>query len=113
MIDDSLLQAVIVLRDWGAQKSFVRRLWVFGSRLKGAPRDDSDIDVALEIDPIGNDEIALTSWISSSAAWREELQEKLPHKLDLQFYDSTGQQSHVVTYINGCSVLIYQRVIRP
>lgn len=110
MIDDNLLQLVIVLRDWAAENPFVRRLWVFGSRLRGNQRDDSDIDVALEIDPIGNDEIPLTSWISSSDRWREELQPKLPHQLDLQFYDSTDQKSHVVQYINCCSALIYERV---
>ena len=100
---------VSLLRKWAAKKAFVRRMWLFGSRLTGNQRDDSDLDIALEIDAIGNDEIALTSWVTTSTAWREELQLLLPHKLDLQLYDSTDQRSNVVRYVNCCSALIYER----
>jgi len=37
------------LRAWAIVESFIRRVWIFGSRARGDHRIDSDIDVAVEI----------------------------------------------------------------
>jgi uncharacterized protein len=109
VVNEELFEVMRVLRAWATKEPFVRRLWVFGSRLRGTQRTDSDLDVALEIDPVGNDEIPLTSWLSGAAQWRAELQARLPYVLDLQLYDATGHQSNVVQYVNCCGALVYDR----
>lgn len=112
MIEPQICDAFAILRVWAENNSFVRRLWVYGSRLRGTQRIDSDLDVAIEIDPVGNDHTAGTSWIANSAVWRADMQAKLQnlhYKLDLQHYDSSVTGSKVVQYINCCSALVYER----
>ena len=107
-VDDELFSIIRDLRAWAAQKAFVRRLWVFGSRLRGMQRPDSDLDVALEIEAVGNDENALTSWLSVSASCKSEIQCLCPFSIDLQVFDSSAP--HVVQYVHFCSMLVYERV---
>ena len=84
-------------------------MWVFGSRLRGTYRDDSDLDVALEIDPLPKDEDVLTSWIPESSAWETELGNLVPYRVDLQLFDLDDPKSAIVRYVSCCSMLLYVR----
>ena len=108
-MDTQLFEATQRLREWCHAKPFVRRLWLFGSRLRGTHRDDSDLDVALEIDPLPKDEDVLTSWISESSAWETELRAIVPYQVDLQLYDLDDARSVVVGYVKCCGMLLYAR----
>ncbi|MGF6638398.1 nucleotidyltransferase family protein [Paraburkholderia sp. 35.1] len=109
MIDDGLFDAIKRLRGWAQARRHVRRLWVYGSRLKGVQRTDSDLDVAMEIDPVGNDETARDSWGCHRTEWETEMTALVPYKVHLQDYDLTNPTSRVVAYIGCCAALVYQR----
>ena len=109
MIEEGVFDAMRALCGWARGHPFVKRLWIFGSRLKGVQRLDSDLDVALEIDPIGRDEIALTSWIRHSSEWKDELAPLTRYPIDLQFYDPTDRKCRIVDYVACCAALIYER----
>ncbi|GAB7543676.1 nucleotidyltransferase family protein [Cupriavidus sp. 8B] len=64
MIEDALFGVINTLRSWAESQPHVRRPWIFGSRLKGMQRVDSDLDVAMEIDPVGGDESAAVTWVA-------------------------------------------------
>jgi uncharacterized protein len=88
-----LLPAAEALHSWSESKPFVRRTWIYGSRTNGTAKPESDLDVAIEISPVGNDEDAHTSWVSEAARWRAELQPLLPdHALHLQWYDESNRE---------------------
>lgn len=72
------------LRFWAEGKPFVRRLWIFGSRAKGMQSPKSDLDVAVDFDPVGNDEDCVTTWTFEGERWTEELQRSLPWRLQLE-----------------------------
>ena len=83
---------------WGSLKPFVKKIMLFGSRVSGIshksgqpPLANSDLDVAVEIEPIGNDDNSFTSWISEAKNWEEEISKllNLPAgiKIDLQRLD--------------------------
>jgi predicted nucleotidyltransferase len=78
VIEDGLFDATRKLRSWAQGRDFVRRLWVFGSRVRGLQRPDSAFDAALEIDPVGRDELPLVSWMAHHSKWVAELTAVLP-----------------------------------
>lgn len=82
-------------------------MWIFGSRARGDYRPNSDVDLALEIDPIGNDEDALTSWVSESSGWRTQLSAIIPGEVDLDLYDSSDAHSVVKDAVDREGLLVY------
>src|SRR5437667_727914 len=40
---------IAFLKAWACTNKRIKRLWIFGSRVKGRNRDDSDLDLAIEI----------------------------------------------------------------
>lgn len=85
----------------------MRRLWIYGSRAKGTAEAESDLDVAVEIDPVGNDEDICTSFVTEANGWRSELQPLLPYKLHLEWYDCTNKL--VWDGVNSAGILVYER----
>jgi predicted nucleotidyltransferase len=76
-MDESIINT---LRDWAASKSFIIRLWVFGSRVKKNHRDDSDLDIAVQIGRIEKFYGPAEAWFCRRAEWDAELQARLPMK---------------------------------
>jgi uncharacterized protein len=103
------LRAVAVrLSEWASRVPSISRVWIFGSRIKGTHRHDSDLDVAIEIDrnPAEN---LVTSWFFNSKEWEPQIEALIPWELDLQWYDLGGETPHVVEYVDEQSVLVYVR----
>lgn len=63
-----------------------RRVWVFGSRVRGTERPDSDLDVAVEHDAMPRDSDAFTTAIGEADNWRNELGPCVSAPLDPQSY---------------------------
>ena len=104
---DNLSPAAETLRAWASEKPFVRRVWIYGSRAKGTPKPDSDLDVALEIDPVGNDEGSYTSFLHEAEGWRAELRPQLEYQLHLKWYDASN--APVREGVNSAGILVYER----
>ena len=103
-----LEQAKQVLQSWAATKPFVRRLWIYGSRAKGLQRPESDLDVAIEFDP-NDGENCLTTWTFEGDSWQKELQQSLPWRLQLEWYDPGGSTARIENGIRDGGILVYQR----
>lgn len=99
------------LSSWAHRVECVRRLWIYGSRARGDSGPESDLDVAVEIDPIGNDETAEVSFISTASQWRSELEPHIPFKLHLQWYDPAGSYVEVQRGVETSGVLVYERAV--
>lgn len=97
-----------VLRSWAQSRSFVRRLWIYGSRAKGTHSLASDLDVAIDFDPL-NDEDCETTWVCESQGWQDELQASLPWRLQLEWYDPGGSTPRIAGGISDGGILIYER----
>jgi predicted nucleotidyltransferase len=96
------------LRSWGEARSFVRRLWIYGSRARALHRPDSDLDVAIEFDP-NEGENCLTTWTFQGDAWEKELQQSLPLRLQLEWYDPDGSTPRIESGIRDGGILVYRR----
>lgn len=109
MIEDALFSTIQTLRSWAESQPHVRRLWIFGSRLKGTQRVDSDLDIAMEVDPVGGDETAAVTWVAHRQEWERALAMLTRYNVQLHEFDSTNPTSKVVGYVSCCSVLVYAR----
>jgi predicted nucleotidyltransferase len=78
------------IADWCPHPSI--RIYLFGSRLRGDHRDDSDVDMAIEITDYG-DEAACT-WFGNQdiAEFREDLPKDLPAPLHVLRADDDEEQ---------------------
>ena len=100
-----------VLREWASATPCVRKVWIFGSRATGTFRDNSDLDVAVQIDPINRDETAYASWFHEKGGWQAQLQRQLNVKLDLEWFDPSGSTPTIAKGLSEGSVVIYERAI--
>ena len=48
-MNSKLDKIIPILFSWAKSKSFISRLWVYGSYVHGDPKPDSDIDIAIEV----------------------------------------------------------------
>jgi predicted nucleotidyltransferase len=93
---------------WARQKPLIKRVFVFGSRVRGDHRPDSDIDIAVELDPNhfqGVDESGgLATWMFETEAWKDEL-----HRLlQLERYHA-GQTPTIASGLARSRVLVYEK----
>lgn len=71
---------------WARGKPLVKRVYLFGSRVRGDHGPDSDVDIAVELDPAvfrGVDESGgLATWMFETKEWKEELEKLIPLKVN-------------------------------
>ena len=97
------------LTEWAESQPRVRRLWIFGSRAQGNARPDSDLDLAVEIEPVADSEETLPYWMTCSERWQSELQRRSEHPVDLDWFDPDGSTPRVARAIREGSILLYDR----
>lgn len=78
--DSALCAAISTLQAWAKTTPEVVNVWIFGSRVRGAHRPDSDVDVAVEHDA-GED------FGGRQDEWRKLLRPQIGLPLDLWVYD--------------------------
>jgi predicted nucleotidyltransferase len=97
----------VLLSIWAAETPLVKRLWLFGSRVRGEHREDSDVDVAIELDMTavkGVDESAgMATWAFDTMTWKPELELLLSRVVDLQRYKA-GETNILQAGLRGSTV---------
>ena len=104
-VDAQLDSAVQRIRQWGCLQPTIRRIWVYGSRVRGTQSDESDLDIAIEIDPIGTDEESQLVWTRRKAEWVNSLKAISPFEIHLEMLGTPK----VSEYLEECSKLIFER----
>jgi uncharacterized protein len=104
-IQDSVIDSIA---RWAAETSEVRRVWVFGSHAMGTAAHDSDLDVAVEIEPVGDSEETLARWIACSCLWRSQLQARTAANIALEWFDPDGRTPAIQAKLDPARLLIYE-----
>lgn len=86
-------------RDWAIQKREVTRIYFYGSRVWGAPRPDSDLDVLVVAHP--------GAVICSTDEWTAELSSLLGVAVHLN--DHFTAKPELIDRIKTSGVLVYSR----
>lgn len=97
------------LAKWCACHYPVKKAWIFGSRATGTHTPDSDLDIALEIDPRPNDTNIFATWIVENQKWQQELSALLPYQVHLELYDPTASERIVATAVDQHGIQAYAR----
>lgn len=97
------------LSSWGARNLRIRRIVLFGSRVKGTHGQDSDLDIAVEIESGEDSNATLATWMRFFDEWNTELNSVLPFRVDLQWRDCFGTTRVIEQGILEASELVYER----
>jgi predicted nucleotidyltransferase len=93
---------------WAQSKREISEVWVFGSRVRGDHRSDSDLDVAVVM--LGEDEGSrLGNWIALAEEWEEELQKMVSVPIDLDIGDADIATKVVAPALKREGVRIFSR----
>lgn len=101
-----------ILSEWAKGKPLVKRIFLFGSRVRGDNRPDSDIDIAVELDPVAfqcaDDSGGLATWMFETQGWKGALQKLIPIPVQLERYHP-NQTPTVASGLERSSTLVYEK----
>jgi hypothetical protein len=97
------------IAQWAAQNPEIRRVWLFHHRAESTPRSNNPIDVALELEPIGDSEETLTRWMACSKLWESQLQSRVDPSIALSWRDPDRRMGAEEAHANTAKVLLYER----
>ena len=98
-----------IVAKWAASQPMVTRAYLYGSRVHGTLQDDSDLDIAIEIQPLPGDSSAFATWISEASALRRSLAPLLPMSADLEWYGGADATPTIERGLVAGSRLVYER----
>lgn len=108
-----LERAAAVLRAWAKTTPSVRHIYLYGSRISGESRSESDLNVAIDLDAQPSDGDPMTTFICQARQWRAQLKGRTPFELDIQLLDANNTP-RVRSGVESTGILIYIRAkIRP
>jgi hypothetical protein len=92
----------------------IKRMWLFGSRVKGTATDGSDLDLAVEIEWIpglmlGACEDPFSLWCAVLPHFEKRMKDISPWPLDLQNLVDEKATPNVFAYIRENSQLVYEK----
>jgi predicted nucleotidyltransferase len=96
-----------IVARWAASQPLITRAWIFGSRVRGTARTDSDVDVAIEVCALPGDAEPLATFISEADRLRRSIQALLPFKVDLQWHGGPVETPAIHAGLNQSSILVY------
>ena len=101
-------QIKTIVAKWAESEPLVTKAYIFGSRAKGNYRDNSDLDVAVELEKQPGDSNVLATWICVGDSLEKRLSAMLPFKVQLENLD--GAETLIVSSgVRSSSILIYDR----
>ena len=96
---------------WALSFPSIRRVWLYGSRVKGNARPDSDLDVAVEIDPQAfRGQPPFAWWIFESTAMKTALAPLISVAPDVQQYLPSNLA--VFSAVAEHGILVYEKATR-
>lgn len=91
----------------------VRKAYLFGSRVKGTASDESDLDVAIEVEKLIGDSDEYTSFVFESEKLRAQLQKDFPFSVHLEWYGGLEETPTIHAGLAEASVVAFERGTLP
>lgn len=98
-----------MVASWAVSEPVVEKAYLFGSRVRGNNRCDSDLDVAIELTPRRGDSDPLTTWIAEATRLRSSISSRIPLTVDLQWYGGPIETPVVHAGLTAGSRTVYER----
>jgi predicted nucleotidyltransferase len=95
------------LAAWAASQPRIRRVWLFESDAKRKARSDSELDIAIEMEPVPDSEETIAFWIAHAEEWQTQLEKCVGSGVDLEWFDPD-----VDAPLGDKAILAYDRLTR-
>lgn len=96
------------IRQWANGEDKVRRVWLYNITDQDA-KPDSDLHIAIELEPVNDSEEELLLWMSKSREWQTRLQKIVPAVINLEWVDPYANRGIVQNDLNEKYTLVYDR----
>ena len=96
-----------VVKDWATSQPLVKKAYLFGSRVRGDFKPDSDLDVAVELHLGADDGNILSTWMFEEDEIKGNLQDLIPFKLQLELLDGKNTPT-VLNAVKESGILVYE-----
>jgi hypothetical protein len=94
---------------WAEADPRIRRVWILSGGTQEARPPESGIDIALELEPVGDSEETLAVWMANSEKWRAQLQQANGLDVRLEWLDSDGTAPGVRDELRMGADLLFER----
>lgn len=94
------------LAAWAAADPRIRRVWLFDSAAKRKAPSDTDLDVAIEMEPVPDSEETIAYWIAHAEEWQAQVEQCVGASVDLEWFDPD-----VDAPLGDKAILAYDRVL--
>jgi predicted nucleotidyltransferase len=98
-----------IVASWAASQPLIIRAWIFGSRVRGTWRIDSDVDIAIEVRALPGDSDPLATFMFEADKLEHSIKARLPYEVDLEWYGGPVRTPTIHAGLQQSSVLVYQR----
>ncbi|MBN3826033.1 nucleotidyltransferase domain-containing protein [Burkholderia sp. Ac-20384] len=88
----------------------IRKVWLFGSRVCGTERPDSDIDIAVEIERLAGDSCKWRVFVFERQRLNAAIEALLPMPVQLEWYGGPTETPTIEAGLRDNSILVYQAV---
>ncbi len=102
----NLLSQIIV--NWAIDQPIISRIHLYGSRVKGTYKADSDIDIAVEIITSTGDSSPLATWIAQHEKLNQSLIPLLSITPHLEWYANAIETPTIHKALNEASIVVYE-----
>jgi predicted nucleotidyltransferase len=92
---------------WASTQPLIRKAYLFGSRVRGTHRGDSDLDVAVEISSMPGDSSPFATWSGESDFLKASIAGILPVIIHLEWYGGEVETPHIYKALNQSSLMVY------
>jgi predicted nucleotidyltransferase len=93
--------------EWASAQPLVRKAYLYGSRVRGTHRSDSDLDVAIEIVSLPGDSGPLATWIGESHRLEASVAGVVPVFVHLEWYGGEQATPRIHKALKRSSLLVY------
>lgn len=94
---------------WAETQPLLLKVWLFGSRVRGTERPDSDIDIAVEVQTLPGDSSAFTTFMFEKRRLEVAIESILPMSVQLEWYGGPEETPTIHAGLLESSMLIYER----
>jgi hypothetical protein len=94
---------------WAAGTPRVRRVWLFANGAAQMALGNAQIEVALELEPVGDSEETLAIWMANARSWQSQLRNRVAAAVELEWFDPDGGDAAIEGRPSGERALVYER----
>jgi predicted nucleotidyltransferase len=108
VVDIEIIATVVT--KWADSHKSIVRVWLYGSRVRGDHRDDSDIDIAVEVMTHTQDDDCFSVWIDEKPKLLTSLAWQLPMPVQLEWYGGQIETPTIERGLIQSSRLVFERL---